>query len=55
MSENDLRMLMEQFDRLRVECDTPEKASAQLQKEGLLDEKGQIATPYRESETSVWQ
>lgn len=48
MSEADFKMLEAQFERLRLECDTPQKAVAQLQKEGLLDENGQIPAQYRE-------
>jgi hypothetical protein len=49
MNEEDLKMLAEHFERLLIECDTPEKAIAQLQKEGLLDENGEIAAPYRDA------
>ena len=49
MSEEDLKRLEARFERLRIECDTPEKAIAQLQKEGLLDENGEIAAPYRDA------
>lgn len=49
MSEADLKMLIEQLERLRVECDTPQKAIEQLQKEGLLDENGLTAAPYRDA------
>lgn len=47
MSEQHFRMLMEQLDRVARECDTPEKAIAQLQSEGLLDENGRTAALYR--------
>lgn len=46
MSEADLKMLIEAFDRLDRECDTPEKARAQLQKEGLLDANGEVPAMY---------
>ena len=50
MSESDYKMLVEQFERLRRQCDTPEKAREQLQSEGLLDATGRIAELYRASE-----
>jgi hypothetical protein len=46
MTEADLKMLTDYFDRLRIECNTPEKARAQLQKEGLLDEDGLLPARY---------
>ena len=49
MSEADYKMLAEQFDRLRRECDTPEKATKQLMDEGLLDSTGRTAELYRDS------
>lgn len=49
MSETDFTMLAEQFQQLRRDCDTPQKAVAQLQREGLLDENGHTAAPYRDS------
>lgn len=48
MSESDLKMLRDHFERLRQQCDTPEKAVAQLKQEGLLDENGQTAPRYRD-------
>lgn len=48
MSEQDLAMLTAEFERLVRECDTPAKATAQLQREGLLDENGQIPPMYRD-------
>lgn len=53
MSESDLRMLAAQFERLEAECDTPEKATRQLQLEGLLDSQGRLAETYREESPSV--
>ena len=50
MSESDFRKLIGQFDRLETECDTPEKATAQLQKEGLVDEAGRTAQPFRDAQ-----
>lgn len=47
MSESDYKMLAEEFAQLRRDCDTPQKAIAQLQSEGLLDENGRTAAPYR--------
>jgi hypothetical protein len=56
MSEADFEMLMAEFDRLRRECDTPEKATAQLQKEGLLDANGKLPARYGgEGEDVAWQ
>jgi hypothetical protein len=49
MSETDLRLLVEQFERLSFECDTPEKAAEQLKREGLLDSSGRTAELYRDS------
>lgn len=48
MSESDLKMLKAHFEWLRQECNTREKAIAQLQREGLLDENGHTAAAYRE-------
>lgn len=48
MSDEDLAMLTAEFERLVRECDTPAKATAQLQREGLLDEDGQLAPMYRD-------
>ncbi len=47
MSEEDLKMMKEYFAKLRRECNTPEKATAQLQSEGILDENGELAPMYR--------
>ncbi|HZY62171.1 MAG TPA: hypothetical protein VFE38_06550 [Edaphobacter sp.] len=56
MSEADYEMLTEQFDRLRRECDTPEKATEQLKREGLLDSTGRTAELYRDPiEDAAWQ
>jgi hypothetical protein len=56
MSESDLKMLKAHFERLRRECNTREKAIAQLQSEGLVDENGQTAALYRDSaEEALWQ
>lgn len=49
MSEADLKMLKDHFEHLRLECDTPEKAAAQLQSEGLLDENGHTAPRYSDA------
>jgi hypothetical protein len=46
MSESDLKMLIAEFDRVDLECDTPEKAMRQLQSEGLLDENGELPARY---------
>jgi hypothetical protein len=57
MSEADLKMVLEEFERIRRECDTPEKAIAQLKQEGLLDENGETASMYRvpAGEEHLWQ
>ncbi len=56
MSEADLNLLKAHFDRLRRECDTREKAIAQLQREGLLDENGKTSALYRDiGENTAWQ
>ncbi len=46
MTEADLKMLTAEFERIRIECNTPEKAIAQLQSEGLLDEDGELPPRY---------
>ncbi len=46
MTQADLKMLKAEFARIRIECNTPEKARAQLQKEGLLDENGELPARY---------
>jgi hypothetical protein len=50
MSDSDLKLLTDHFERLRRECDSPGKAIAQLQSEGLLDQSGRTAAQYRESD-----
>ena len=56
MSEADFQMVMREIERLRLECNTPQKATEQLQREGLLDETGQTAAMYREPiENTNWQ
>jgi hypothetical protein len=57
LTEADLKMLIEEFARLRRECNTKEKAIAQLQSEGLLDENGETAAMYRvpAGEEHLWQ
>ncbi len=57
MSEADLKMVLEEFERIRRECNTKEKAIAQLQSEGLLDENGETAAKYRvpAGEEHLWQ
>ena len=47
MSESDYKMVIEVIERLRLECDTPDKAMDQLKSEGLLDETGKTADSYR--------
>jgi hypothetical protein len=56
MSEADLQMLIAEFERQLRECDTPEKAIAQLQKEGLLDANGKLPAEYGgEGAETIWQ
>jgi hypothetical protein len=50
MDQRELQMLLDEFDRLERECDTPEKARAQLHREGILDANGNLAPIYRPSE-----
>lgn len=52
MGENDLKKLREYFLRIHDEYDTPEKATALLQKEGLIDENGEPSLPFRETSAS---
>jgi hypothetical protein len=49
MSEQHLKLLLAHFEKLQHDCDTPEKAVAQLRSEGLLDETGATAPLYRDS------
>ncbi len=56
MSESDFEMLSEAFDRLDRECDTQDKARAQMRDEGFLDAEGQTSPQYREPvEDRAWQ
>jgi hypothetical protein len=48
MSESDLKKLLAHFEKSRMENDTPEKARALLQKEGILDASGKLAKAFRE-------
>lgn len=48
MEEKDLKKLRDYFQRIQNEYDTPEKATALLQKEGLVDESGEPSLPFRE-------
>jgi hypothetical protein len=48
MSDEDLAKLIANMKRLREErASTPEKALAALIEEGILDEHGNLAEPYR--------
>jgi len=40
MSDTDYKMLAARFERLSQQCDTAEKATEQLKREGLLDAFG---------------
>ena len=53
MSEADFKKLMNRFDQIRIECHTPEKATALLQRQGILDENGEPSERYREPEQEV--
>jgi len=55
MSDADFQMLVREFERQIRECDTPEKARAQLQSEGLLDADGRTAAKYRVPEDANWR
>jgi hypothetical protein len=56
MSESDLQILIAAVDRLDRECDTPEKATRQLQSEGLLDANGKLPAEYGgEGAETAWQ
>jgi hypothetical protein len=55
MSEEVFQMLVRAFERQRRECDTPEKARALLQSEGLLDADGRTAAKYRAPEDPSWR
>ena len=46
MSESDLQELIAEFERQMRECDTPEKATALLQQEKLLDADGRLPASY---------
>lgn len=48
MSESDLKKLLAHFEKSRRENDTPEKARALLQEEGILDASGKLAKEFRE-------
>lgn len=52
MSESDLKKLREYFQKIQREYDTPEKATALLQREGLIDENGEPSLPFRETGTA---
>lgn len=52
MSESDLKKLKEYFQKIQREYDTPEKATALLQREGLIDENGEPSLPFREMGTA---
>jgi hypothetical protein len=53
MTEADYKMVIEEIERLRLECDTPDKAKDQLRSEGLLDATGKTADLYREPITGI--
>ena len=53
MSEVDLEFLKKAFDEFDLECDSEEKAVAQMQEEGLLDGNGQFAARYSEQDEAV--
>jgi uncharacterized protein (UPF0335 family) len=48
MSDQDLRQFLETIERLRREhAADPSKARAMLVEEGIVDENGDLAEPYR--------
>jgi hypothetical protein len=49
MSDEEFEAFKAEADRLERECNTPELATRQLQLEGILDENGELAAPYRAS------
>ena len=53
MSETTFQMLMAELERVEREYDTPEKARALLQEEGLLDENGKTAAIYSAHEELI--
>lgn len=48
MSESDLKKLLAHFKESRKDNNTPEKARALLQNEGILDDSGKLAETFRE-------
>ncbi len=48
MSESDLKKLLAHFEKSRTDNNTPEKARALLQQEGILDASGKLAEAFRE-------
>ena len=52
MSECGFEMLSEAFDRIDRECDTEDKAQAQMRSEGLLDVEGEAAPSVVNEEAS---
>ena len=47
MSDEDFATLAAVMEQVNQECNTPELATRQLQSEGILDQDGQLAEPYR--------
>lgn len=50
MSEADYKKLMARFAEIRTECNTPAKATALLQSEGIVDQSGRTAPHFRDEE-----
>ncbi len=50
MSEADYKKLMARFAEIRSECNTPAKATALLQSEGIVDQSGRTAPHFRDEE-----
>ena len=50
MSQSDLKRMMEYYDNLERQCNTPKAAIAELQSLGLLEEGGKTAARYRDPE-----
>ena len=55
MSEATYQMLIDALERDVRECDTPEKARALLQSEGLVDAEGYMTPMYSDRPEIVWQ
>ncbi len=52
MSEADYKKLMARFAEIRSEYNTPAKATALLQSEGIVDQSGRTAPHFRDEEVA---